>query len=160
VADERQLAVPQISAQEIQARIEAERQQLEVLEVRAVGALILDDVRPTSWKDVLATLKFVAERRDLLLEKIARLAIQLKKPGAAASESNVPEAALPLTTEQHIYVNTLVRLVSDGAQQLGTVESAVAATPPPKGPPSVQVRQALEQTGLTLAPKPGEESGA
>lgn len=105
----------------------AELRLLEFLELQAGQAIAVDGLRPTSWKDALATLKFVMERKDKLFERAK------KKPTVSDAETPSEETAEELSDEQRKSIEEMMRLVSHTPPDPTPVDSptGLSATVPP-----------------------------
>ena len=148
--EELSVSIPTISPQEIQEKVSAELRQLDVLEMRAIAGIVLDDVRPRTWTDVMSTLRFVGERRDILAEKITRLAINMRRADLPLGAGLPEETTQRITAEQHIYIKSLVELVTSDQRGIQATTKVLEGSPSPNGKPSKEIRDALIEQAIAL----------
>ena len=145
--------IPNLSSKEIQEKIDNERLQLDVMEMRAVAGIVIDDIRPTSWRDILTTLKFVAERRDILTDKIARVALGAKQTITSTVETiNADGSVKKVTVEEEIYAKTLAHLLTSERQDFSTLTKIVETTQLNGHPPTSVIIAAQEAKVILPTP--------
>ena len=143
--------IPQLSQKEIQEKLDNERLQLDVMEMRAVAGIVIDDIRPHTWRDILSTLSFVAERRDKLADKIARVALGAKQTITSTVETvGADGSKRTITIEDEVYAKNLAHLLNSERQDLSTLTKIVESTQMPEGIPSKSIIETAKEAAITL----------
>ena len=160
ILDDTKDLIPKLTEDEIKQRIEEEQEQLDSLEMRVIGTVIIDDMRPRNWKDVIATLRFVAERRDILQDKIARVALGARQTVTQKVETENADGSIStITIEQQVYARTLANLISAEKQDLSTLSRILETSPVPSAHIPLHVQEAADEAEITLC-KPAVEEAA
>lgn len=109
----------------VMADMYSEVRLLEFLELQAGQSIITDGLRPKTWNEALATLKFVMDRKDRLFDRVKKKPSKDKDGDGKSSDDTSDEPS----DEQKKEMKELFRLVGHIAPSQDPVDSPTGVSP-------------------------------
>lgn len=103
----------------------SETRLLEWLELQVGQSIALDGLRPKTWNEALATMKFVMDRKDKLFERARKKPSTPEEKTTALAEDATPAAV----AERDAAMEEMLRLVSHTPPSSDIVDSVTGVTP-------------------------------